>query len=68
MKQNFTASVTREGHWFVAQCLQVDVASQGETDPEALPNLCEALEVHFEPPTSTQSPDIHTFEIEINAA
>ncbi|MGH7433571.1 MAG: type II toxin-antitoxin system HicB family antitoxin, partial [Candidatus Methylomirabilales bacterium] len=29
MKRTFTASVWREGDWFVAQCLEVDVASQG---------------------------------------
>ncbi len=50
MTQKFTASVSKEGNWFVAQCLEVDVASQGETEDEALGNLREALELHFEPP------------------
>ncbi len=50
MTQKFTASVSKEGNWFVAQCLEVDVASQGETEDEALANLREALELHFEPP------------------
>jgi predicted RNase H-like HicB family nuclease len=53
MKRRFTASVWQEGEWFVAQCLEVDVASQGETDEEALENLEEALELHFEPPIAT---------------
>jgi len=35
----------------VAQCLEVDVASQGETEEEALANLKEALELFFESPT-----------------
>jgi predicted RNase H-like HicB family nuclease len=30
--------------------LELDVASQGETEEEALANLKEALELHFEPP------------------
>jgi predicted RNase H-like HicB family nuclease len=47
MTQKFTASVSKEGNWFVAQCLEVDVASQGETEDEALGNLREALELHF---------------------
>ena len=34
----------------MAQCLDVDVASQGETEEEALTNLREALELYFEPP------------------
>ncbi len=50
MTQKFTASVWREGDWFVAQCLKVDVASQGKTEEEALANLREALELNFEPP------------------
>lgn len=43
-----TAAVTREGTWYVAQCLEVDVASQGETVEEALANLQEAIALHFE--------------------
>jgi predicted RNase H-like HicB family nuclease len=46
MKRLSTASVWREGSWFIAQCLEVDVASQGETEEEALANLREALELH----------------------
>ena len=38
MKRLFAATVWREGQWFVAQCLEVDVASQGETEEEALAN------------------------------
>lgn len=32
MKEVFTASVWQEDGVFVAQCLEVDVASQGETE------------------------------------
>lgn len=55
MKRAFSASVWREGGWFVAQCLEVDVASQGRTKEEALPNLREAPELYFEPPQATTS-------------
>lgn len=48
---NFTATVTREGRWFVAQCLEVDVASQGRSERSALANLAEALELYFEQPS-----------------
>ena len=58
MKQQFTASIWREGEWFVAQCLEVDIASQGTTEDEALANLREALELHFEPPTATITPHL----------
>ena len=50
MKRAFTASVCKEGEWYVAQALETDVASQGETFDQALDNLREALELHFEPP------------------
>jgi predicted RNase H-like HicB family nuclease len=42
-----TAAITKENDLFVAQCLEVDVASQGETLDAALGNLREALELYF---------------------
>ena len=68
MKREFAASVWREGNWYVSQCLEVDVASQGETEEEALANLKEALELHFEPPTATRHPKVRTIEVEVGAA
>ena len=68
MKREFSASVLKEGEWYVAQCLEVDVASQGETENEALENLREALELHFESPCSTVSPRVKKVEADIHAA
>jgi predicted RNase H-like HicB family nuclease len=68
MKQTFTASLWQEGNWFVAQYLEVDIASQGETEEEALLNLSEALSLHFEPPVATITPQIKTLEVDISAA
>ena len=56
MKQRFSASIWQEGEWFIAQCVQVDVASQGATEDEALENLRDALELHFSPPVATILP------------
>jgi predicted RNase H-like HicB family nuclease len=67
MKQTFTARVWKEGEWFVAQCAEVDVASQGRTEPEAMENLREAMELHFEPPTATRLPKITSLEVEVGA-
>ena len=67
MTQEFTATVWQEGEWFVAQCLEVDVASQGATEEEALDNLSEALELHFTPPVATIIPHVRTVEVEIAA-
>jgi predicted RNase H-like HicB family nuclease len=68
MTQEFTATVWQEGEWFVAQCREVDVASQGLTEEEALDNLREALELHFEPPRAKVLPSIHRIEVELDAA
>ncbi len=40
--------VWKEGKYYVAQCLNVEVSSFGETRQEALANLDEALELYFE--------------------
>ena len=40
--------VWKEGKYYVAQCLNVDVSSFGKTKKEALANLDEALELYLE--------------------
>ena len=55
----FTAHVWREGDWYVAQALEVDIASQGETRARAITNLSEALALHLEPPVATETPSVH---------
>jgi predicted RNase H-like HicB family nuclease len=66
--QTFTASISREDDWFIAQCLEVDVASQGENEEEALVNLREALELYFEPPQPSLKPVIRKFKAKVSAA
>ena len=68
MKHTFTATVWREDKWFIAQCLEVDIASQGETEKEALASLREALELHFAPPVATVTPSLHAVEVDVHAA
>ena len=48
----------REDDLFVAQCLDVDVASQGQSEEAALAALKEAVELHFAPPVATVSPKV----------
>ena len=66
--QTFTASILREDDWFIAQCLEVDVASQGECEEEALVNLREALELYFEPPQPSLKPVIRKLKAEVRVA
>lgn len=40
--------VWKEGKYYVAQCLNVDISSFGKTKKEALAALDEALELYFE--------------------
>ena len=40
--------IYREGKYYVAQCLNVDVSSFGKTIEEAQNNIKEALELYFE--------------------
>ena len=40
--------VYQEDDGFVARCLDVNVASEGDTELEAIDNLREALELYFE--------------------
>jgi predicted RNase H-like HicB family nuclease len=68
MKRSFAATVWREADWYVSQCLEVDVASQGATEEEALANLQKALELHFEPPQATRPPRVRVIEVEVGAA
>ena len=42
-----TSAITREGSWYVARCLEIEVTSQGETLESAVSNLQEALELYF---------------------
>ena len=65
MKQQFTASIWREGDWFVSQCLEVDIASQGKSEDDAIANLGEALELHFLPPVAMAGPTTRKVEVEI---
>ena len=68
IERTFAAGVWQEGERYVAQALQIDVASQGETVESALTNLREALELHFEPPTPTVSPQVHSIRVKVATA
>lgn len=60
---NLEHIVWKEGLHFVAQCLNVDVSSFGETKEEALENLKEALELYFEDSSLNAVQEIEQLEI-----
>ena len=55
--------VYREGKYYVAQCLNVDVSSFGKTEAEALRNLQEALELYFEDAPATNAAPVEAAEV-----
>jgi hypothetical protein len=63
-----TASIWREGDQFVAQCIEYDISSYGDTEDEALESLAEAVALHLEPPVATVLPQLRRFEIEACSA
>lgn len=69
-ERTLTAAVVQDGEWYVARCLEVEVASQGETIDEALANLRQALELYFEDdevPATFAHPLITPIEIRLSA-
>ena len=46
--KQFTAIIEHEGNGYVSLCLELDIASQGNSVEEARNNLAEALELFFE--------------------
>ncbi len=66
---HLTAVVVRDGDWYVARCLEVEVTSQGETVDAALANLTEALELYVEdaPPIDAPQPIVAPIEVRISA-
>ena len=62
-KINLKNIVWKEGKYFVAQCLNVDVSSLGKTKKDALNNLHEALALHFDGKTKIKLTDVRNPEL-----
>ena len=46
--KNMKYTLWKEDKYYVAQCLNIDVSSFGDTIDEAVVNLMEAVELYFE--------------------
>jgi predicted RNase H-like HicB family nuclease len=60
-----TVHTWQEDNWWIAQCLEFDVASQGISEEDALKNIREALELYFEEPRPSITPKVHTLELAV---
>jgi predicted RNase H-like HicB family nuclease len=68
--RTLTAAVHQEEGWYVARCLELDVASQGESLDVAMANLREAVEACLEEvsqPTIGATPLVTSFQVAIAA-
>jgi predicted RNase H-like HicB family nuclease len=54
VKQSLSAVVRKEGKFYVAQGIEIDLASQGRTTDEALSNLTEAFSLWLKHADSSQ--------------
>jgi hypothetical protein len=43
-----TVIIKKEGDWYVARAVEVDIVSQGKTIEEAMHNIREAVELYLE--------------------
>jgi len=57
MSKRYTAIIIKEGNWYVARCLELDVTSQGKTIEESQANLKEAVELYLESFTDEELPE-----------
>jgi predicted RNase H-like HicB family nuclease len=60
---NLQTVVYREDEHYVAQCLNVDVSSFGDSEAEALANIREALELYFEDASASDASPVEAAEV-----
>jgi predicted RNase H-like HicB family nuclease len=58
MTFNGTIKIQQEEEWYVATCLENNIASQGKTIEEAMANLKEAITLYYEDETAKEELNI----------
>lgn len=66
MSLKYNVIIEKEENWYVAKCIDNDIASQGKTVEEALNNLKEAIELYLEneEPVMPKTVLVTTLEVE----
>lgn len=70
-KINLKNIIWKEGKYYVAQCLNIDISSFGKTEKEALANLSEATELYLEDnvvPKITKVENPKIFKVDLSYA
>lgn len=67
MSIKYNVIIQKEEKWYVAKCLDNNIASQGKTIEEAMSNLKEALELYMqdEEPVKPKEIFITTLEVAV---
>lgn len=67
MSIKYNVIIQKEENWYVAKCLDNNIASQGKTIEEAMKNLKEALELYIqdEEPVKPKEIFITTLEVAV---
>lgn len=65
MHIKYNVIVQKEEKWYVAKCLDNNVASQGKTIEEAIKNLKEALELYYEEEEPVIPKEVYITTVEV---
>ena len=67
MSIKYNVIIQKEENWYIAKCLDNNIASQGKTIEEAMANLKEALELYMqdEEPVKPKEIFITTLEVAV---
>ncbi len=65
MSIKYNVIIQKEEKWYVAKCIDNNVASQGKTIEEAINNLKEALELYIQNEEPVQPKEIFVTTLEV---
>lgn len=65
MSVKYNVIIQKEEKWYVAKCIDNNVASQGKTIEEALNNLKEALELYIQDEEPVKPKEIFVTTLEV---
>lgn len=67
MSIRYNVIIQKEENWYVAKCIDNNIASQGKTIEESIKNLREAIELYYEneEPINPKETFITTLEVAI---
>lgn len=65
MSIKYNVIIQKEENWYVAKCLDNNIASQGKTIEEAMGNLKEALELYMQDEKPVQPKEIFITTLEV---